>query len=223
MGEKGRPWGLPFWFGGSRERLWRAAVGRWSFLDRRRVGPATWFPARLRAGARLSPEKAGGKSAGGVAPWTPFFMARSFSLARFGGCSTLSRWWGYYGAHVRALIWKLSFAKMLSSIFSLENASQIGFSIPEETAPLSYQRQRSPKRASESERAIKPGVQGACPRPSFSPFLGRNGDPAGQAGPRGAAPRGTGKAPTTRRVRSTARPPSPSRVAVKRDRKRSIV
>ena len=40
---------------------------------------------------------------------------------------------------------------------------------------------------------------------------------------RGAAPRGTGKAPTTRRVRSTARPPSPSRVAVKRDRKRSIV
>ncbi len=41
--------------------------------DRRRSRPATWFPARLRAGARLSPEKAGGKSAGGLAPWTPFF------------------------------------------------------------------------------------------------------------------------------------------------------
>ena len=61
----------------------------------------------------------------------------------------------------------------------------------------------APKRASGNERAIKPGVQGACPRPSFSPFLGRNGDPAGQAGPRGAAPRGTGKALTTRRVRTT--------------------
>ena len=52
--------------------------------DHRRSRPATWFPARLRAGARLSPEKAGGKSAGGLAPWTPFFMARSFPLARFG-------------------------------------------------------------------------------------------------------------------------------------------
>ena len=41
--------------------------------DHRRSRPATWFPARLRAGARLSPEKAGGKSAGGLAPWTPFF------------------------------------------------------------------------------------------------------------------------------------------------------
>ena len=60
------------------------APGRWSRLDQRRPRPARWFPARLRAGARLSPEKAGGKSAGGVAPWTPFFMARSLALARFG-------------------------------------------------------------------------------------------------------------------------------------------
>ena len=37
---------------------------------------------------------------------------------------------------------------------------------------------------------MTPGGQGACPRPSFSPFLGRNGDPAGQAGPPGrCAPR----------------------------------
>ena len=70
-------------------------------------------------------------------------------------------------------------------------------------------RPTTPKRASGNERAIKPGVQGACPRPSFSPFLGRNGDPAGQAGPRGAAPRGTVRAPTTRRVRSTLPRPRP--------------
>ena len=51
-------------------------------------------------------------------------------------------------------------------------------------------RPTTPKPASGNERAIKPGVQGACPRPSFSPFLGRNGDPAGQAGPPGrCAPR----------------------------------
>ncbi len=57
-------------------------------------------------------------------------------------------------------IWKPSFTNMLSNIFSLENASQIGLGIPEETAPLSYQRQRSPKRASERERAINPGSRG---------------------------------------------------------------
>ena len=57
-------------------------------------------------------------------------------------------------------IWKPSFTNMLSNIFSPENASQIGLGIPEETAPLSYQRQRSPKRASESERAINPGSRG---------------------------------------------------------------
>ena len=59
------------------------AVGRWSLLDQRRFAPATWVPARLRAGARLSPEKAGGKSAGGCAPWTPGFYGRSFPLAGF--------------------------------------------------------------------------------------------------------------------------------------------
>ena len=56
--------------------------------------------------------------------------------------------------------WKLSFTKMLSSIVSLENASQIGLSIPEEIAPQPYQRQRSPKRASGSKRAINPGSRG---------------------------------------------------------------
>ena len=48
------------------------------------------------------------------------------------------------------------------------------------------------------------------PRPSFPPFLGRNGGPRRVGALRGAAPRGTGKAPTTRRVRSTPpgrRPP----------------
>ena len=40
--------------------------------------------------------------------------------------------------------------------------------------------------------------------PSFPPFLGRNGGPRRVGSLRGAAPRGTGKAPTTRRVRSTA-------------------
>ncbi len=42
---------------------------------------AVGFPPDSGREPRLSPEKAGGKSAGGGAPWTPSFMARSL-LAR---------------------------------------------------------------------------------------------------------------------------------------------
>ena len=38
-------------------------------------------------------------------------MARLLSLARFGGCATVSRWWGYYGAHLRARIWDAFFVE----------------------------------------------------------------------------------------------------------------
>ena len=83
-----------------------SAVGRWSLLDRRRVGPAGWFPARSRAGIQaFSRESPDAKSRGGIPPRPPWVRARSLSLARFGGCSALFRSIGYYGAHVRALIW----------------------------------------------------------------------------------------------------------------------
>ena len=55
----------------------------------------------IQAFSRESPDA---KSRGGWPP-APLFMARSFPLARFGGCGALSRWWGYFGAHLRALIW----------------------------------------------------------------------------------------------------------------------
>ena len=67
----------------------------------------------------------------------------------------------------------------------LENASQIGLGIPDEIAPLSYQRQRSPKRANGRERAMNPGVQGRSPGPLSPHFSGEMGTPAGQAGPPG--------------------------------------
>ena len=188
------------------------AVGRWSGF-----GPAQVSTCEVGSrpvpggGSRLSLEKARTQRVAGGGPPPPLFLwpARSHSLV-LAWWGALFRSMGYYGAHVRALIWGLSFAKFFFSIFFPENASQIGLRISEEIAPLPYQRQRSPKRASGSKRAIKLGVQGACPRPSFSPFLGRNGDPRRAGGPpRGAAPRGTGKAPTTQRVRSTAPLPRP--------------
>ena len=64
----------------------------------------------------------------------------------------------------------------------------------------------TPKRASGNERALKKGVQGACPRPSFSPFLGRNGDPRRAGGAPGALrPEVASEAPP-QRVRSTGLP-----------------
>ena len=58
--------------------------------------------------------------------------------------------------------------------------------VPETTIP----------KTSEGERAaIKAGVQGACPRPSFSPFLGRNGDPRRAGGAPGALRPKAGKRP----------------------------
>ena len=81
---------------------------------------------------------------GGGGPPPPLFLwpARCRSLV-LGLGATLFRSRGYYGTHLRTLIWELSFAKMLFSIFFLENASQIGFRIPGVTAPRTYQRQRS--------------------------------------------------------------------------------
>ena len=182
-------------------------------MDQRRSRPATWFPARLRAGARLSPEKAGGKSAGGLAPWTPFFYGPLVATRSFWRLCRIVPVFGLLRSPSTCPDLGTFFRKnAFQHIFS-GNAFQIGLSIPEGIAPLSYQRQRSPKRASESERAIKPGVQGACPRPSFSPFLGRNGDPAGQAGPPGrCAPRHR-KSPDHPKGTQypTAPPPGPGR------------
>ena len=80
--------------------------------------------------------------------------------------------------------------KCFSAYFFRKNAFQIGLSIPDVTAPLSYQRQRPPKRANESERAMNPGVQGRSPGPLSPHFSGEMGTPAGQAGPPGrCAPR----------------------------------
>ena len=109
-----------------------------------------------RRGPHFSRE-IGRKRAGGKPPEPPGFMARLLPLARFGVCATLSRWRGYYGTHVWALIWRLSFIKCFFSIFFPENAFQIGLRIPEGIVPRTDPGQQPPKRASANERAINQG------------------------------------------------------------------
>ena len=84
-----------------------SVIGSWSRWDRRRLAPATWFPARSRAGIQaFSRESPDAKSRGGMPPAPPLFLgpARSHSL--------VLAWWGaagrslgYFRAQVRALIW----------------------------------------------------------------------------------------------------------------------
>ena len=83
-----------------------------------------------------------------------------------------------------------------------------GTQMGSETAPPPEQCATTAK-TSECQRAgHKTGGPGGLPPALFLPISRENwGPPPGRRGPRGAAPRGTGKAPTTRRVRST--PPHP--------------
>ena len=77
--------------------------------SQRRSRPARWVPARSRAGIQaFSRESPDAKSRGGN-PRPPELWPARYSLARFGGCAALFRWWGYYGAHLRALIWDAFF------------------------------------------------------------------------------------------------------------------
>ena len=160
----------------------------------------------IQAFSRESPDA---KSRGGGPP-PPLVLgaARSHSLV-LAWWGAAGRWLGYFDTHVCALIWNLSFAKCFFSIFFQKNASQIGLSIPEGIAPRTDQRERSPKRASDSKRAIKPGSRGRAPALFLPISREKWGPPPGRRGPRGAAPRGLGKAPTTQRVRSTVPLPRP--------------
>ena len=103
-------------------------------MDHRRSNPARWFPRPVPGGGAVGttypsggrgfsgasgrgalgpPTRQGGshfsremgRKEPGASPWTPGFIARSFPLARFGGCGALFRWWGCFDAHLRALIW----------------------------------------------------------------------------------------------------------------------
>ncbi len=103
----------------------------------------------IQAFSRESPDA---KSRGGDAPRPPFFRARSLALARFGVVERRGTIVVFICNHFRALIWGLSFGKILFSIFSLENASQIGFSILEVIASRTHQRKLPQKLASGNER-----------------------------------------------------------------------
>ena len=160
---------------------------RWSLLDRRRLAPATWVPARSRAGIQaFSRESPDAKSRGGMPPAPPFFIARSFPLARFGVVGRSVAVVGRLRHPCPCPDLETFFHKMLFQHIFPENASQIGVRISDEIAPPPDQRQRSQKRASGSKRAIKPGGPGGLPPALFLPISREKWGPRRAGGPPGA-------------------------------------
>ena len=110
---------------GPPERRGSSCCHRWSRLDRRRLAPARWFPARPRAG-RLSLEESRRKNTRGK-PLDPGGYGRSFPLAGFG----VSYLWNGRGAipsGVLRPIWDaFSRRNMLKSIFVKESFQIRGY------------------------------------------------------------------------------------------------
>ena len=171
---------------GAPARRGSSVIGRRFRWNRCRVDPATWVPRRRPRGSpaffgRKPEERTPGASPLDPGFYGPLAAARSFwRLCHIVPVPGLLR----YPCTCPDL--ETFFHKMLFQHIFPENASQIGLRISEETVPRTDPGQQPPKRASANERAIKLGVQGACPRPSFSPFLGRNGDPRRAGGAPGA-------------------------------------
>ena len=108
----GPPGAAPRWLRGTPQRVRKApgAPGRWSGFGLAQVGTCRWVPARSPAGIQaFSKRKPGRKESRGWPPRPPFLWpARSHSLV-LAWWGALFRSMGYYGAHVRALIWDAFF------------------------------------------------------------------------------------------------------------------
>ena len=154
--------------GGPPARRRSSVVGRWSRLDLRRLAPARWFPARPRAGARLSLEESRRKEHQGQAPG-PRFYSRSLPLAGFGdGCLWNGR--RAISSDILRPIWDAFFEGKYAEKHFMKESPQIRarnwLQMKITSVPL---RSTTPKRASGNERAIKKGGRGASPRDSLRP------------------------------------------------------
>ena len=109
---------------------------------------------------------------------------------------------GYFFRYPKTDLGRIFRKKYVGTHFCERKFPNQGTQMGAEIAQRLHQRQPRQKLASGNERLSKPGVQGRSPGPLSPHFSGEMGTPAGQAGQRGAAPRGTVRAPTTCRVRT---------------------
>ena len=145
-------------------------------------GPCDVVPRPVPGGgSRLSLEKARTQRVAGEGPRPPFFYGPLVATRSFWRLCRLVSVDGLLRCPCTYPDLETFFCKILFQHIFLENASQIGLSIPEERVLQTYQRKLPQKLASGNERPSKPGVQGRSPGPLSPHFSGEMGTPAGQA------------------------------------------
>ena len=115
----------------------------------------------------------------------PRFYSRSFPLAGF--------WdgWLWYGSTAISSgmpkpIWDAFSGKICGKAFYERKSPNQGTKMGSEIAPRPRQCGTNAKTSERQQAGHRTGGPGAEPRPSFSPFLGRNGDPRRAGGAPGA-------------------------------------
>ena len=143
-----------------------------------------------------------------MAPRPPFFRARSFPLARFGGCCPGSVRGAVSSDMLRPIWDAFSSKKYAEKAFYERKSPNQGTYMGTVIAPPPGQCGTNPKTSERQQAGHKTRGPGACPWCSFLRLSSKKvGLPRrSRRGTRGAAPRGTGKAPTTRRVRTPVPP-----------------
>ncbi len=181
-----------------------------SVQDRRRFEPARWVPARSRAGIQaFSRESPDAKSRGGRPPAPPVY-GPLVGTRWFWRLLSRIRSRGYFLRDSKTDLERIFRGKYAKKAFYKRKSPNQGTKMGSEIAPRPGQCGTNPKTSERQQAGHKTrGSRGLAPGPLSPHFSGEMGTPPGRRAPRGAAPRGLGKAPTTRRVRSTLPPPAP--------------
>ena len=161
-------------------------------------------------GSRLSLEKARTQRVAGGGPPPPLFYGPPVPTRSFWRLLSRIRSRGYFLRDSKTDLERIFRKKYAEKAFYERKSPNQGTYMGTVIAPPPGQCGTNAKTSERQQAGHKNrGSRGLAPGPLSPHFSGEMGTPAGQAGPRGAAPRGTVRAPTTRRVRSTLPRPRP--------------
>ena len=160
-------------------------------LDRRRLAPAAWsLPPGPGRGSRLSLEKARTQRVAGGGPPPPLVYGPLVGTRWFWRLLSRIRSRGYFLRNSKTDLERIFREKYAEKAFYERKSPNQGTYMGTVIAPPPGQCGTNAKTSERQQAGHKTRGPGAEPRPSFSPFLGRNGDPRRAGGAPGrCAPR----------------------------------